>query len=107
MNEKDKLWHKRLAAWRRSGLTQREFCARHDLKLATLGFWQHRLRKVDALPVERDAPQRPRMIPVEVLSTTDVRYEIALAGHRRLSIPARFDVDAVRSLIVLLETTSC
>jgi hypothetical protein len=37
-------WSKRVADWRASGLTGKEFCAKHDLQLSGLRYWTYRLR---------------------------------------------------------------
>jgi hypothetical protein len=36
-------WNKRIAAWQRSGLSQRLFCERQGLALSTFQWWRKRL----------------------------------------------------------------
>jgi hypothetical protein len=40
-------WSKRVAEWRASGLTAKEFCAKHDLQLTGLRYWTYRLRAAE------------------------------------------------------------
>lgn len=37
-------WERRVARWRRSGLTTREFAAREGLRASTLAYWRWRLK---------------------------------------------------------------
>jgi hypothetical protein len=52
----EKFWGEQLRAWRQSGLSQGQYCARHGLSLASLRYWSTRLNKSRALsliPVQR------------------------------------------------------
>jgi hypothetical protein len=40
------IWAKRVAEWRASGSTAREFCEGRDYKPSTLQWWSYRLRKL-------------------------------------------------------------
>ena len=55
-------WSKRVAEWRASGLTAKEFCARHDLRLSALRNWTYRLRAAD----KASEPSAVRLVPVTV-----------------------------------------
>lgn len=37
------IWQEPMEAWEESGLTQKEYCKRNELKLATFGLWRKRL----------------------------------------------------------------
>jgi transposase-like protein len=62
-------WERRVAALRRSGLSQREFARRHDLNVLTLRSWIYRLR--------REAPET-RLLPVRVAEGTRAGVELVL-----------------------------
>ncbi len=55
-------WSKRVAEWRASGLTAKEFCARHNLRLSGLRYWAYRVRAAQK-PSEASAV---RLVPVTV-----------------------------------------
>jgi hypothetical protein len=55
-------WSKRVAEWRASGLTAKEFCAKQDLQLSGLRYWTYRLRAAEKAS-EADAV---KLVPVTV-----------------------------------------
>jgi hypothetical protein len=65
------LWEGRIAAWRRSGLSQRAWCVQHGVAVQTFGYWCRRLSCVPApvlLPIVVDGQTTDRCpLPVEVL----------------------------------------
>lgn len=80
------LWSRRIEQWKRSGNTQREFCAQHSIALSTFQWWRARLgasrvSRVDAqslfvpLPVAKESAVVARVIEVELRSGTWVRFE--------------------------------
>lgn len=44
MEQKEKLWAARIDEWKRSGLSQRQYCEENHLALATFGWWRKRLK---------------------------------------------------------------
>jgi hypothetical protein len=54
-------WSKRVAEWRASGLTAKEYCAKHDLRLSVLRYWTYRLRAAQASDAEA-----VKLVPVTV-----------------------------------------
>jgi TetR/AcrR family hemagglutinin/protease transcriptional regulator len=44
-DRKRALWASHIAAWKAGNLTQAEYCEAHALKLATFGYWRHKLRE--------------------------------------------------------------
>jgi len=42
---KQDFWNEHIRAWRSSGLTQGEYCNRHGLKVASLGYWLGKQRR--------------------------------------------------------------
>ena len=43
MSERGRYWRRWLGKWKRSGLTQAEFCRRHGLKAGNFGWWKRKL----------------------------------------------------------------
>lgn len=54
------VWSQRIRQWEASGLTQVEFCRRHQLKIATFRYWRQRL------PAKRHATGKGslRLVPI-------------------------------------------
>lgn len=111
-------WARRIAEWRRSGLSVRQFAARLGVNAKTLGYWVWRLssstRRVDARAdssggarfvevvgaVARPAPKRsPRSPRQESLVQT---VEVALRDGLRLRVGWPMDGDAARQLATLV-----
>jgi len=101
MAKSKKVWrgrtvYERLLAERdRDGLTWRALSERSGVPISTLQKWMRRVR-------EESAPSFVEVGSVEVVP--DV-FEIDLAGGRRIRVPMRFDPEALRSLVGVLDTT--
>src|SRR5438477_8407160 len=93
MRESREQWQERVAQWRSSGLTARDFAARNRLKVHTLRHWSWKLGREggDVTSVARV----PALIEVHPRAATDDRFEIELGG-RRVRVPPSFDADALR-----------
>ena len=89
MSEQERVWQDRLQKWRASGMKRRDFCDQHQLKVSTLDYWQPRLRGDDDKPGVRTTPASARLIPLEVLSSTQMRYEVRLANGRQLVVSGK------------------
>jgi hypothetical protein len=55
------LWRGHFEAWRRSGLTQREYCERHGLSLKSFGNWRGQLKREDAAGSNARWGRHPRL----------------------------------------------
>lgn len=70
-------WQKHLSNWQQSGLTQKEYCTQHALKLANLSYWRKRL----------GTPVTPsKLIPLTLPHPSNVMAVISLAGLK-IEIP--------------------
>ena len=102
-------WRERVARWRSSGLTAKEFAARDGVNASTLSCWAWRFRREGDVGVEdvrrRTLAALPTMIEVRAHPVGDDRFEVELGG-RRVRVPPSFDADALRRLITLLEEAS-
>jgi hypothetical protein len=97
-------WRERVAQWRSSGLTAREFAARRAINASTLAHWAWRLRRESPGDAAAEASVPP-MIEVLARPVTDERFEIELGG-RCVRVPPSFDAAALRRLIAVLEERS-
>jgi hypothetical protein len=128
--ESREVWEKRVARWRDSGLSAREFAAEVGINAGTLGWWSSRLRQGEEGEVasgprrrrrgrgERAAPAATTTAPVKWLEVVGVDgqsaqgqsaaaptpvFELVVAG-RTIRVPVGFDADSLRRLISVVET---
>ena len=57
---KEKYWQEHIAEWKASGLSQRVYCQRNLLALATFGYWRHKLK------LQIGKSDKPRFYPLAV-----------------------------------------
>jgi transposase len=127
--ESREVWEKRVARWRESGLSAREFAAEVGIKAGTLGWWSSRLRQGEPGEAatgphrrlkertERTAPAAATTPPVKWVEVVGVEghtaqrdgaaapmpvFELLVAG-RTIRVPAGFDADSLRRLIAVVE----
>lgn len=100
MRTREQEWGERVAGWRRSGLTAKRFAASIGVNAGTLTHWAWRLGRG-----QRRAAAVPVRALVEVMSTAvcDERFEVVVAGGRRVHVPAIFDAAALERLLAVLE----
>jgi len=113
-------WSEWVERWRGSGLSQREFCRRHGLSLATFN------RRVKALligsgpscagpassvaaggwlEVRLSPPSLPRGVESE--ESLGTLFEVVLGGGRRVRLGPQFDAEGLRRLLTVLESLPC
>jgi hypothetical protein len=129
--ESREVWEKRVARWRDSGLSAREFAAEVGIKAGTLGWWASQLRHAEPGESGSGRSRRRRAhgehaattaattAPVKWLEVIgadgqagrQVRscaappppaFELVVAG-RTIRVPVGFDADALRRLIAVVE----
>lgn len=112
----DLRWNALLNDFRRSGLTQAEFCRRRDISLHSL-----RKRLYSPRPAQAHSPDArpaatadPHFVPVTILpdpnppiSPPPSCIELILADGRRIAVAPGFDADTLRRLLAVLEATPC
>ena len=109
---KEQFWRRTVEQWRRSGLSIRDFCRRHELSEPNFYAWR---RTLDERDRQQPADEAPRFVPLQVLpedepetstSTTDPAVsglELLLDNGRVLRIGNAFDADTLRRLLPVLE----
>ena len=109
-------WRKRIQIWQRSGLSAERFGALHGFNACTLRYWKYKLKQLSQsdlqasepapLPSELAADSSATLPLIEVRATLakeSAPFELELAKGRRLRIPASFEQEALRRLLVILE----
>ncbi len=113
-------WQALLAACRRSGLSQAEFCRRRGIPAGTLAFWKHTLRRPARasqparraaptfVPVRVAAPPRPVVHASAGAATTGTgEIDILLDGGRRIRVRGQVELAWLRQVVRTLETMGC
>jgi transposase-like protein len=103
-------WRKRVARWKESGLTAKEFGAREGINPGTLYFWRYKLAYGDRLdrPPKRgtrsDAVVASLVeVPAPTVVVGDQRFEIELGNGRLIRVSAGFDAESLRALLSVVE----
>jgi hypothetical protein len=102
--EKERQWRRRIEQWQASGLSVRDFCARHGLSTASFYNWRRVL--------ERRAAEEPAtFVPVQVVADAvpdqASALELVLADGRSVRVAPGFDAATLRQLLALLEGRPC
>ncbi len=110
MQTKRRAWVERVAGWRRSGLTAKEFARTLGVNAGTLTYWAWRLGRERRLAGKarqqvRGAvcPSAPAWVEIRGAGGTDSRFELELGNGQRRRIPALFDPTALERLLAVLE----
>mgnify|MGYP001192830987 CR=1 FL=1 len=99
-------WSRRVAQWRRSGLSAREFARRRGLNAGTLSHWAWRLGREGQEQGQRgrgDAGRRPALIEVIRTDESSEHFEVELGNGRRVRVPFGFDAATLERLVAVLD----
>ena len=111
-------WEKHLRAWSRSGLTQADYCRRHQLSAPAFGWWKRQLegkpraRKRSPAMNQSERGIQTEVRFVEVQRGSDVEpggnpavYEVLLSGGRAIRVGHTFDPEVLKRLIATVEAS--
>ncbi len=112
-------WRGMVETWRRSGLTQTEFCRQRGFNQGTFNWWKRQLARTcdgpggDRVPPSSDIPARrsTAFAPVHI-QAGDVRaadrfIELVLPGDRRIRCCGPIDRQQLTDLLAVLEAAPC
>ena len=107
-------WRGQSAAWVRSGLTQADFCAEHELSLSALRWWRWKLKREDerstSTALSKTSDGSMRLVPVRVVdpqarSSTPLSctapggpssaFEVLLKSGTTIRVPGDFEAEAL------------
>jgi hypothetical protein len=101
--QKERPWRRWINDWRASGLSVRDFCARHGLATASFYNWRRAL--------ERRVAEEPAFVPVQVVADAvpaqASALEVALVDGRAVRVAPGFDAATLRQLLTVLEERPC
>lgn len=114
---KQRLWLRRLERWQRSGLSVRDFCARHRLSEPSFYAWRRLLAERGLLaPADAASAAQPDTGPTTPLfvaatladtGATPRPLEILLPDGLAVRVAAGFDAATLRQLLALLREQPC
>ncbi len=100
--ETESTWKSRVAAWRASGMSAAEFCARKEFSVSALRHWAGKLTKIEA--------ERPEVRIAKVVasgSIPDVDTPLVLeVGGIRIAVRRGFDREVLRDVLAVLGSRS-
>lgn len=113
LSERGAYWLGHLRRWEQTGTTQGEYCRQRGLSAAAFRWWRRKfLREGRRASQDGDAADRrcasdPGFVEVAAATSSapgsSSVYEIVLPNQRRLHLCGRFEADAVRTLLSVLE----
>jgi len=101
---KARFWSAHFLAWQKSGLSQREYCSRCNLRLSTFSWWRRKLRQKEmaslalipvALPDRPEEIENGRPIPTGL--------SLVVGRRCRIEIGTGFHAGTFARLISVLE----
>ncbi len=117
--ERERYWRSVIERQQASGLSVAEFCRRNDVADALFYRWRRKLAELD----EREGPSqeaqengrgsRPeavaQFVPIEISPPPAAEgFEIVRPDGLRILVPARFEADALRELLLAIrEVPGC
>jgi transposase len=105
------LWSKRVERWKDSGLSAREFASEMGINPQTLSYWRWKLGKTASkakkkqrgfVEVVAEAAQPPSD-PLQAKQPPEP-LEIVVRDELRIRVPAHFDPETLRRVVVTLGT---
>ena len=100
LEQKRIYWKQHIDSWQETGLTQTEYCRRHNLKHHQLVYWKKRFLKIETgvsfVPVKLDdlldLPTQPDCASLSLV----------ISNHFKIEIRPGFDAQLLRQLIFTL-----
>jgi hypothetical protein len=112
----DLRWNALLNDFRRSGLTQAEFCRRRQISLHSFRKRLYQPLPSDSVPSDgrssarADHPFLPVTIlpdPIPPITVSQPHLELILSNGRRIAVAPGFDPQTLRRLIAVVEERPC
>src|SRR5207237_3609222 len=100
---RERLWRKRLARWKASGLKVGAFCEREGVTPTAFAHWRKEIAARDA---RRAETAEPLFVPVRV-ATVPAHLEVGLPGGPVVRVPPGFDPAHLQAVVAALEGVSC
>ena len=100
LEQKRRYWKQHIGSWQETGLTQAEYCRRHNLKHHQLVYWKKRFLHSEA-GVSFVSLKLEDMLPTKDYPDHD-SFCLVINNHFKVEIRAGFDAQFLRQLIFAL-----
>ena len=109
-------WNAIVRDFRRSGLTQADFCRQRNISLASFRYHFYKPQPSNPTPSDARFSASPdhhflpvSILPDPILSSTasQPHFELILSNGRRIAIAPGFDTQTLRRLIAVVEERPC
>jgi hypothetical protein len=98
-------WAARVASWRASGLTSKEFCNRHGYSAGSLLWWSSQLRRKGADKLKREDVRLARVVRAPSTTSPSTAVLIELEGAR-VAVGSAASAETLRAVFEALRTRS-
>ena len=107
LSERGGYWLEHVRQWQSSGLNQAAYCRERGLSATAFRWWRRKFLREGRLATRDGGTAGPGFVEVVTsmspsLGASNV-YEIVLPNQRSLRLWGRFEADAVRTLVSVLE----
>jgi hypothetical protein len=97
-------WKQLVSEYEHDGLTQKEFCEKHDVSLSTFQYWRYKQAKTAS---KFDVNSRAAFVPIEVVASPapkapDGTVEASLRSGVTVRFPVGTDTQYVAELLAAL-----
>lgn len=109
MESRREAWVDRVAGWRRSGRTAKEYASSIGVNAGSLSHWAWRLGHEQRQEQARRSRSRRAVAATGLIEVIGQQrggedgFELRLAGGQRVHIPSGFDAAALKRLVAVLE----
>lgn len=93
---KQQRWSDRIAAWKESGLSQKQYCIQHQLTYSTFVYWRGRLKRLNGDDL---ASGKVRFLPVRFKQDNQAALTLRLNDRYSIEIRPGFDPDLLCQVI--------
>jgi transposase len=101
-------WQRLAAGWKRSGLTQEVYCARHGISVGSLRRWR-RIFAEDAVPGSRASSPVSEFVPVTLVgepATPNAELTLVLTDGLRLEVGAQCQAETLKRVLSVLRESA-
>ena len=101
LEQKRIFWKQHIESWQETGLSQAEYCRRHNLKHHQLVYWKKRYSKIET---------GVSFVPFDLDNLTDMPAQanrtplcVVINDHYKIEVRAGFDPRVLRQLLFALQ----
>ena len=81
-------WSELIAKFEQTGLTQKEFVAKHDVHLSTFQYWLYRTRRSQPRALGIVSKSSPKFLPVQVIASPAPEARVAKGLLVEVALPS-------------------